>query len=355
MINIKDLFVSYEIAKKLKDKGFNEPCFSYFGDGRLEIKDNRRASIYNYSSDIFDEEELKEPFLIVLAPLYQQVVDWFREEHNILIFPFIQLEHLDENYKEKTVLEYIFFIFDLKEMIENETNVLPYIGEGTDDFYVKNRENPKDIYQSPQEASLAAIEKAIKLIDKKEFKKGGDIESKKNKETMSNKNEIFEEIADYGDQMYFTRDFGHVIIDEEDKEIPLVLVAEISDYYEATGEDEFKEKPFVISIDIYPRIDFIDKAHIDSCAHSCGIQPEEVGYTDLKSYGLGIPLLLKDLEEPFGEMSEAEEFIKSDDLMKKLNAKSMLIGFFMDGAINRAGNSRWSYLEYALDKKKSFY
>lgn len=312
MSDIKDLFVSYEIAKQLKDKGFDEECIGYY--------DKVHNDIVNQCALITNDNSLN----ILTAPLYQQVVDWFREKYNVII----TVQPRDKKFIG--VREY--FISDVW------------------------RFNSTDKFSNYYEALTKAIEEAIKLIDKKEFKKGGDIESKKNKETMSDKNEIFEEIADYGDQMYFTRDFGHVIISEEDdKEIPLVLVAEISDYYEATGEDEFKEKPFVISIDIYPRIDFIDKAHIESCAQSAGIEPEEVGYTDLKSYGLGIPLLLKDLEEGFESMELAEEFIKSDDLMKKLNSKSMLIGFFMDGAINRNGDSRWKYLEYAISKEKGFY
>lgn len=335
MGNIRDLYVSYEIAKSLKELGFKELCnFFYTESGKLFP----RVVESGYEPMTFEADDFYENFNtitryevegkyqhVISAPTYYEVIEWLRVNHGIWISVYRQRHSEDKHYG-----------YVIKQPNEIETRFWGF--------------------KSPKEAYSEAIEKSLKMIDKKELKKGGDIENKKNKETMSDKNEIFEEIADYGDQMYFTRDFGYVIIGEEDdKEIPLVLVAEISDYYEATGEDEFKEKPFVISIDIYPRIDFIDKAHIDSCAHSCGIQPEEVGYTDLKSYGLGIPLLLKDFEEGFESMEEAEEFIKSDDLMKKLNSKSMLIGFFMDGAINRAGNSRWSYLEYALNKDKSFY
>ena len=322
--------MSYEIAKSLKELGFNEPCFSLYEDNHLcQFEDfsitNEDTWITNKT--LYNSVNVKKD---CSAPTYQQVVDWLREEKDIQINIVWNKFYPNNPYQYEVRPTW------------REQPVRPYGTGGMESTYYKSLER--------------AIEEALRMIDNKEFKKGGDIENKKNKETMSDKNEIFEEIADYGDQMYFTRDFGHVIISEEDdKEIPLVLVAEISDYYEATGEDEFKDKPFVISIDIYPRIDFIDKEHIESCAQSAGIEPEEVGYTDLKSYGLGIPLLLKDFEEGFESMEEAEEFIKSDDLMKKLKSKSMLIGFFMDGAINRAGDSRWSYLEYALDKKKSFY
>jgi len=175
---------------------------------------------------------------------------------------------------------------------------------------------------------------------------------------MSNKKDKFEEIADWGDRKFFLRDFGYAVItddDDNEKEVPLVLVAEILDYYEATGEDQFEEKPFGIDISIYPQMEFIDKAHIESCADSSGIEPEQVQYSDLSGYIGGIPVLMEDLEEPFATMEEAEEFLLSDDMRKKLNAKSVMIGFYLDGAINRIGQSRWEFLEYMVDKNKNFY
>ena len=71
MSNIKDLFVSYEIAKQLKDKGFNEVCLSLITpNGSLE------------TTDLEEWEKLKGT---IDVPLYQQVVDWFREKKDIQI------------------------------------------------------------------------------------------------------------------------------------------------------------------------------------------------------------------------------------------------------------------------------
>ena len=54
-------FVTYELAIKLKELGFNEPCLkSYGSDGLLNM---------------FDHE------MYLSAPLYQQAFRWFREKY----------------------------------------------------------------------------------------------------------------------------------------------------------------------------------------------------------------------------------------------------------------------------------
>lgn len=92
---MKDLFVSYEIAKKLKDQGYNEPSLMvYYGEGKGQAetgqpKDKmylpsgfgkvKNTDLKNFSKEgIYNQGQ-------VTAPLYQQVVDWFREEHGVHI------------------------------------------------------------------------------------------------------------------------------------------------------------------------------------------------------------------------------------------------------------------------------
>ncbi len=75
---MKDLFVSYDISKQLKEKGFKEGCFGYFNN----TGDLNYQCTYNSSG-------LKQIDLHIentLAPIYQQVVDWFRDKHKILIY-----------------------------------------------------------------------------------------------------------------------------------------------------------------------------------------------------------------------------------------------------------------------------
>ena len=71
---MKHLFIPYELAVIAKEKGFNEPCLAKHDLKHIllrveECKSQEQASEFEY----------------ILAPLYQQIVDWFREKHNIAI------------------------------------------------------------------------------------------------------------------------------------------------------------------------------------------------------------------------------------------------------------------------------
>jgi len=60
-------FVTFDIAKKLKELGFNEKCFAW---------NNGIMFIYHE----YKNEDLGTH--ACTRPLWQQVIDWFREEHN---------------------------------------------------------------------------------------------------------------------------------------------------------------------------------------------------------------------------------------------------------------------------------
>jgi hypothetical protein len=61
---MKDEFVPYELASKLKQLGFDEPCMRYYSkDGSLITR-------------LTQQEECS-------APLFQQAFRWFREEHDL--------------------------------------------------------------------------------------------------------------------------------------------------------------------------------------------------------------------------------------------------------------------------------
>lgn len=76
---MKDLFVPYKIAKQLKEKGFNEPCLTAYIVERKEL-----LSIFDSDDGFLKNTDLIEGRYS--APLYQQVIDWFREKHEILIW-----------------------------------------------------------------------------------------------------------------------------------------------------------------------------------------------------------------------------------------------------------------------------
>lgn len=77
---MEKLFISYELALKAKEHGFNEPCFGvYYANTRdfpikLEIGSNKEQN----SKFINAKAER-----LCVAPIHQQITDWLRETYNI--------------------------------------------------------------------------------------------------------------------------------------------------------------------------------------------------------------------------------------------------------------------------------
>lgn len=73
-------FITYELAVKLKEKGFNEPCFGYYhtnkGDESFELCGNGDADFLNSMN-----------FHRIAAPTISQVLKWLREEKKIYCLP----------------------------------------------------------------------------------------------------------------------------------------------------------------------------------------------------------------------------------------------------------------------------
>lgn len=75
---MKNLFVPYEIALLAKNNGFNEPSFGVFVEQTWGNGDIR----FLLEGEVMDDNEE----ILFPAPLYQQLIDWFRIEHDILIW-----------------------------------------------------------------------------------------------------------------------------------------------------------------------------------------------------------------------------------------------------------------------------
>lgn len=77
---MKHLFVPYELAVKLKDIGFHELCFGKFLIPEIpenQFRFNTEGSPKDYNTGLYGR--------FISAPLYQQVADWFREKHDLVI------------------------------------------------------------------------------------------------------------------------------------------------------------------------------------------------------------------------------------------------------------------------------
>lgn len=70
---MREQFVPFEIALKLKEKGFDQQCLAYYNtDPYLKIP------VFNLTKP-FEHE------WVLPTPLWQQVIDWLREKHSIMI------------------------------------------------------------------------------------------------------------------------------------------------------------------------------------------------------------------------------------------------------------------------------
>jgi hypothetical protein len=70
-------FVTYEQAIQLKELGFNEPCFGYYGENQKLIWKSGYAPWTNSERNLVDNH-------FTAAPLKTQVFKWFREKYNII-------------------------------------------------------------------------------------------------------------------------------------------------------------------------------------------------------------------------------------------------------------------------------
>jgi hypothetical protein len=123
-------FVPYELALKMKQLGFDEPCF-----GRYDGKGKNKGKIW-YEMPNLGQDSI--PVGDVLSPLYQQAFRWFREKYELHSF-------IDCKWKN---LGWEFELVDLSKM-ETISSI--------------DRYN----YKTFEEAELACLEKLIEIVEQK--------------------------------------------------------------------------------------------------------------------------------------------------------------------------------------------
>ena len=72
---MKEQFATREISEILKSKGFDEPCYAHFRDNDKEPT-MLSTGIAGVKYSWIEESP-------ILAPLWQQVIDWLRDKHFI--------------------------------------------------------------------------------------------------------------------------------------------------------------------------------------------------------------------------------------------------------------------------------
>jgi hypothetical protein len=144
---MKHLFIPYKLSLLAKEKGFDEPCFGFYDTQRDEFW---LMESYPY---LYDKSRKPLAFKQVLncdvtAPLYQQLIDWFREKHNI----HIKIDDFINNDKG----EWDYEVVKVGTGIDEKGNYVPLIPYSSEDT---EREN-----LSYYETLNKAIEEAFKLI-----------------------------------------------------------------------------------------------------------------------------------------------------------------------------------------------
>ncbi|MFW6225475.1 MAG: hypothetical protein ACOC3V_00785 [bacterium] len=117
---MKNQFVPVELAIKLKELGFNDPCFGYFDIKGLNAHKHPKNPMNLNSNWVEDKKNT-----IVSAPIYQQVFEWFRMVHEIDIYPM--------NYKNG----YTFIINQNKDNYVYWRNKMPYSYDKARDICIK--------------------------------------------------------------------------------------------------------------------------------------------------------------------------------------------------------------------------
>ena len=80
---MKEQFVSLAIAQQLKEKGFDQSCMAYVytGDTGTNVDQYVYGAISHDGNPRY--ENYNAPDMSYSLPLWQQVIDWLREKHDI--------------------------------------------------------------------------------------------------------------------------------------------------------------------------------------------------------------------------------------------------------------------------------
>lgn len=127
-------FIPYELAVKLKEKGFREKCVWHYYD---DTKDSYKSSLpqcYNYGGNTSD------------APTISQVLKWLRDEKKLYVEPCI-LADADTDADGKVITEYTYWSFSITHI---ETGDMIYFE------YEQHIDDKR--FDSYEESALAGID-----------------------------------------------------------------------------------------------------------------------------------------------------------------------------------------------------
>jgi hypothetical protein len=131
---MKKEFVPYEQALALKELGFDEPCFGYYLDNKLNIfhSTSVKDRINSKTKDIFSSD-------VIVAPLYQQAFRFIRENHNL----YSTIALISNSTKDRAYMGMIDYIYPHKAIMDFEE------------------------YETHEEAEFEYLKKLIEIVKEK--------------------------------------------------------------------------------------------------------------------------------------------------------------------------------------------
>ena len=123
-------FVPYELAVKLKQLGFDEPCFAYYDTG-----------IFTFW---YHSEQQPDLVLNCTAPLYQQAFRWFRDKYGLCSW-------IERMYTVDSICYYRYTCEYKKDPLSKTHEVILSLKE----------------YDNYEEAELACLQKLIEIVKTK--------------------------------------------------------------------------------------------------------------------------------------------------------------------------------------------
>ena len=132
-MKIEKEFIPYEQALELKELGFNQSCFAFYGLSRDDYKTIRLSIFQNLKTDYLPD--IHHLDVTCDAPLYQQAFRFFREKYGLhyIICKNIQMDGY--GYREVILIPY---------MEENENTIFKTYEEAEVECLVKLIEIAKE-------------------------------------------------------------------------------------------------------------------------------------------------------------------------------------------------------------------
>jgi hypothetical protein len=128
-------FVPYNLSLRMKQLGFDEPCFAFYDEEE-------------YLFTVREQDDIYEEWLI--APTFSQVFRWFREKYDL--YSWIQLHNGYINDSFYPELPITFSIMDRKTGNESYERDIPH----------------NYLYKTNKEAELACLEKLLSIVEEKQ-------------------------------------------------------------------------------------------------------------------------------------------------------------------------------------------